>query len=82
MKTRLKRYIIAVIISAAIAVIIALPASAANIYFTSVNNILMPLRDDTMPISYNGAMYIPDSEEIVREQIGVAYLKRENLWNE
>lgn len=31
---------------------------------------------------YNGAMYIPDSEEIVREQIGVAYLKRENLWNE
>ena len=61
MKTRLKRYIIAVIISAAIAVIIALPASAANIYFTSVNNILMPLRDDTMPISYNGAMYIPYS---------------------
>ena len=31
---------------------------------------------------YNGAMYIPDPEEIVREQIGVAYLKRENLWNE
>ena len=31
---------------------------------------------------YNGAMYISDSEEIVREQIGVAYLKRENLWNE
>ena len=41
------------------------------------------LKNDTGWIMwYNGAMYIPDSEEIVREQIGVAYLKRENLWNE
>jgi beta-xylosidase len=30
---------------------------------------------------YNGAMYIPDDKELVIEQIGVAYLNRENLWS-
>lgn len=31
---------------------------------------------------YNGAMYIENPDEIVREQIGTAYLNRENLWEE
>lgn len=31
---------------------------------------------------YNGAMYTPDPEEMVIEQIGVARLHRENLWED
>ena len=31
---------------------------------------------------YNGAMYVEDADEIVKEQIGVACLDRENLWKE
>lgn len=31
---------------------------------------------------YNGAKYVPNSEEFVLEQIGVAYLDREELWIE
>ena len=58
----MKKTITAILIIAMIAVAIALPSFAADpIYFTSVNNILMPLSDDTMPISYNGSMYVPYS---------------------
>lgn len=58
----MKKTITAILLIAMIAVAIALPSFAAEtIYFTSVNNILMPLRDDTMPISYSGSMYVPYS---------------------
>lgn len=30
---------------------------------------------------YNGAMYMDNPDEIVKEQIGAAFLERENLWN-
>jgi predicted GH43/DUF377 family glycosyl hydrolase len=30
---------------------------------------------------YNGAMYVPDAQEFVLEQIGVAFLNSEDLWN-
>lgn len=56
----MKKTIAAILIIAMIAVAIALPSFAAEtIYFTSVNNILMPLSDDTMPINYNGTIYVP-----------------------
>lgn len=58
----MKKTIAAILIIAMIAVAIALPSFAAEtIYFTSVNNILMQLSDDTMPINYNGSIYVPYS---------------------
>lgn len=56
-----KKSAAALLIIAFIAVLFARPANAANVYFTSVNNVLMPLSAETMPISYNGSMYIPYS---------------------
>lgn len=58
----MKKTIAAILLIAMIAVAIALPSFASeNIYFTSVNNILMPLSDDTMPINHNGIVYVPYS---------------------
>ncbi len=58
----MKKTITAILIIAMIAVAIALPSFAAEtVYFTSVNNILMPLSDDTMPINYSGNIYVPYS---------------------
>ena len=58
---KLKKTIASLLITAFLAVIIALPASASTIYFTSINNVLMPLSDSTMPINYNSLIYIPYS---------------------
>jgi len=56
----MKKTIAAILIIAMIAVVIALPSFAADtVYFTSVNNILMQLNDDTMAINYDGVMYLP-----------------------
>jgi len=58
----MKKTIAAILIIAMLAIAIALPSFAADtIYFTSVNNILMQLSDDTMPINYNGSIYVPYS---------------------
>ena len=58
----MKKTIAAILIIAMLAIAIALPSFAAEtIYFTSVNNILMQLSDDTMPINYNGNIYVPYS---------------------
>lgn len=56
----MKKTIAAILLIAMIAVAIALPSFAAEtVYFTSVNNILMQLNDDTMAINYDGVMYLP-----------------------
>ena len=58
----MKKTITAILIIALIAVAIAFPSFAANtVYFTSVNNILMQLDDDTMAINYGGTIYLPYS---------------------
>ena len=58
----MKKTVAAILLIASLAIAIALPSFAADtIYFTSVNNILMTLSDDTMPINYNGSIYVPYS---------------------
>ena len=37
------------------------PAAAANIYFTSLNDQVLPLTADTMPVVSGGVMYVPAS---------------------
>ena len=34
-------------------------ASSPNLYFTSINDNLLPLTDDTMPVTSGGAIYVP-----------------------
>ena len=36
-----------------------MPASAANLYFTAINNSVALLSSDTMPLWYNGTIYVP-----------------------
>ena len=38
-----------------------MPAAAADLYFTSINDNLQPLTADTMPVWYNGILYVPYS---------------------
>lgn len=58
----MKKTIAAILIIALIAAAIALPSFAADsLYFTSVNNVLMPLSDETMPVNYNDTIYLPYS---------------------
>lgn len=38
-----------------------LPASAADLYFTSINDNLLPLTSDTMPVWSGGSLYVPYS---------------------
>lgn len=38
-----------------------IPASAADLYFTAVNNSVVPLTSDTAPLWSNGALYVPYS---------------------
>ena len=42
-------------------VLLPLPASAANLYFTSVNDTVLPLTRDTMPLWSGGVLYVPYS---------------------
>jgi hypothetical protein len=39
-----------------------LPSAAEDsIFFTAINNTLLELTDDTMPVSYNSVIYVPSS---------------------
>lgn len=37
------------------------PALAADLYFTSINDNLLPLTSDTMPVWSGGVLYVPYS---------------------
>ena len=34
-------------------------SAVSDVYFTSVNDTLFDLADESMPIKYNGAVYVP-----------------------
>ena len=38
-----------------------MPASAATLYFTAVNDSVAPLTSDTMPLWFGGTLYVPYS---------------------
>lgn len=42
-----------------LALSVPMPASAANLYFTALNDTVVPLTADTMPVWYNGLIYVP-----------------------
>ena len=42
-----------------LALLFPLPVSAADLYFTSVNDNLLPLMADTMPLWSGGQLYVP-----------------------
>ncbi len=42
-----------------LAAVLLLPGRAAEVTFTSVNNTLLPLSDDSMPTLYGGTVYLP-----------------------
>ena len=44
-----------------LAAVLLLPGRAAEVTFTSVNNTLLPLSDDSMPTLYGGTVYLPYS---------------------
>lgn len=54
-----RKLLVSIILAAIVCMATALPVSASTLYFTSINNILMPLSDDTMPINVDGIMYVP-----------------------
>ncbi len=54
-----RKMLVSIILAAIVCMATALPVSASTLYFTSINNILMPLSDDTMPINVDGIMYVP-----------------------
>ncbi len=56
-----RKLLVSIILAAIVCMATALPVSASTLYFTSINNILMPLSDDTMPINVDGIMYVPYS---------------------
>ena len=43
----------------ALSLLLWLPASAAEVYFTAVNNTLLALEDENMPVNVNGTIYVP-----------------------
>ena len=59
---RLKRLGIVLVFLCAAILILVIPIMAQNaIYFTAINNTLLELNDQTMPINQNGTIYLPSS---------------------
>ena len=56
-----KRRVLAWLLAAALfaGLSIPIPVSAANLYFTAVNNSVASLTSDAMPLWYNGTIYVP-----------------------
>lgn len=53
------RRLTALLCAAVLSVLLVVPASAAEVYFTSVNDNLLPLTPDSMPVWYGGVLYVP-----------------------
>ena len=58
-KHRISSFLIAAVLFLGLAWPI--PASAANLYFTAINNSVAPLSSNTMPFWSGGAIYVPYS---------------------
>lgn len=56
-KRRVLSWLLAVALFAALS--LPMPVSAANLYFTAINNSVAFLTSDTMPMWYNGTIYVP-----------------------
>lgn len=56
-KRRIRSFLTALVLLAVLAV--PMPASAANLYFTAINDSMPPLTADTMPIWSSGSLYVP-----------------------
>lgn len=59
MRWRGKRIAVTAALLLALSCLLWLPASAADVYFTAVNNTCLKLEDENMPVSVNGTMYVP-----------------------
>ena len=74
MRRRWTALVLAVLL---LAQMVCVQASAAgkSVYFTAVNDNVLPMSDDTMPFWSGGYLYIPGSifTGYVREDIGIAY---------
>ncbi len=56
-KRRILSWLMAVALFTALS--LPMPVSAANLYFTAINNSVAFLTSDTMPLWYNGTIYVP-----------------------
>ena len=73
----MKRRVISMLLAALLLVSLGLPATAAasgSVYFTSVNDNLCPLSDDTMPFWSGGSLYVP-STVFSGYDLGVSYVR-------
>ena len=56
-KKRLAAWLLSVVLC--LGAVLPMPASAADLYFTSINDNLLPLTADTMPVWSGGLLYVP-----------------------
>lgn len=56
-----KRRVLPLLLAAAVVagILLPMPASAAELYFTGINDSVAPLASDTMPCWYGGTLYVP-----------------------
>ena len=73
MKKRWTALVLALALLAQMAVVQA--GAVKNVYFTAINDNVLPVSDDTMPFWSGGYLYIPGSvfTGYVREDSGIAY---------
>ena len=58
--TAARRFLLGLVTAAVcLGLLLPMPASAANVYVTSINDNVAPLTADTMPVYSGGVMYVP-----------------------